>query len=314
MPQIHLHLSDPQLPRRRSPRRPRCRRRTAAAPRSVVELRRRTSRHRPGPAGSSISSTAPSSVVPARDQLEAERAPRPARSRTAARPPAAPGGRGRRRACSAIWSTTLWVIDSSCTVSRSGAAGRRPAGPRSGSRRTTSRSSTSPGGSSATVPIIAAPSPSGCARSAASAASAGSGATTATSRPSQATYSGSMPSSSDAPLTTGRTGTAFSSSTTATPDAVATSLQIVATPPRVASRRQPHAVAGGVEQAGGDAVQRRGVGVDVGDDVQLAAGEHHGDAVVADRPGHQHHVAGLRRGRGQHERRRSSAPTPAVVM
>ncbi len=69
------------------------------------------------------------------------------------------------------------------------------------------------------------------------AASTWSPSTTATSRPSQATYSGSMPSSSQAPRTSGRTGTASSSSTTATPAALATSLQMVATPPLVASRR-----------------------------------------------------------------------------
>ncbi len=45
-----------------------------------------------------------------------------------------------------------------------------------------------------------------------------------------------MPSSSQAPRTSGRTGTASSSTTTATPEAVASSLRMVATPPRVASR------------------------------------------------------------------------------
>ncbi len=47
-----------------------------------------------------------------------------------------------------------------------------------------------------------------------------------------------MPSSSQAPRTPGRTGIASSSRTTATPEDSATSLSTVATPPRVASRRQ----------------------------------------------------------------------------
>ena len=71
-----------------------------------------------------------------------------------------------------------------------------------------------------------------------------------------------------------------------------------------------HAAAGGVaqrphpgdlrQQAGDQAVQRRGVGDDVGLDVQLAPGQHDRDAVVADRPGHQDRVA--RPGLGHPER------------
>src|SRR3954451_18098806 len=98
------------------------------------------------------------------------------------------------------------------------------------------RTRTMPGGSSTTVPISAAAS--SCARSAASAASACSGATKATSLPSLATYIGSMPSSSAAPATSGRTGTSASRTSMPTPDARASSLSTEATPPRVASRRQ----------------------------------------------------------------------------
>ena len=46
-----------------------------------------------------------------------------------------------------------------------------------------------------------------------------------------------MPRISQAPVTSGRTGTLFSSTTTATFEALAISLRIVPTPPRVASRR-----------------------------------------------------------------------------
>src|SRR3954449_12417897 len=98
--------------------------------------------------------------------------------------------------------------------------------------------STMPGGSVRTSPISAARSPPGTERSAASASWAASGATKATILPSLATYIGSMPSSSAAPATAGRTGTSPSRTSIATPDARASSLSTDATPPRVASRRQ----------------------------------------------------------------------------
>src|SRR5215467_2083642 len=95
---------------------------------------------------------------------------------------------------------------------------------------------TSPTGSAVTSPTIAACAPNGWARRAASAFSAWAPSTTATSRPSQATYSGSMPSSSAAPRTWARTGMASSATSTPTPAALAISLRMVATPPLVASR------------------------------------------------------------------------------
>src|ERR1019366_6158162 len=79
--------------------------------------------------------------------------------------------------------------------------------------------------------------PGGGARGAAGAGPAWAPSTPAPSRPSQATYMGSMPSSSEAPRTSVRTGMASSVTTTLTLAAVATSLRMVATPPRVASRR-----------------------------------------------------------------------------
>ena len=209
-------------------------RRTAAAPRRC-RTRRPQARQRALPGRLVDLQHGPLQRGPRGDQLEAE----PHRVRHHAgqprRSPAAPGAPAAGPSRWAIVSTIDWVIDSSC-ISRCAAAGRRPAGRRCGCRRTRSAAAPARAGRRRCVPITAAPSPSGCACSAASAASARSGATTATSRPSQATYIGSMPSSSDAPLTTGRIGSAFSSSTTATPDAMATSLQMVATPPRVASR------------------------------------------------------------------------------
>src|SRR5215472_4345949 len=95
---------------------------------------------------------------------------------------------------------------------------------------------TRPGGSAVTWPMTAACAPSGWARSAATAWSARLPSTTATRRPSHATYSGSMPSSSAAPRTSARTGMASSVTTTSTSAALAISLRIVATPPLVASR------------------------------------------------------------------------------
>src|SRR4051794_16658651 len=98
--------------------------------------------------------------------------------------------------------------------------------------------STIAGGSVLTSPISAACSQPGTARIAASAASACSGATNATSLPSFATYIGSMPRISAAPATAAATGTASSRTSSATPEARASSLSTDATPPRVASRRQ----------------------------------------------------------------------------
>ena len=95
---------------------------------------------------------------------------------------------------------------------------------------------TMPGGSAVTWPMMAAWSPSGCARRAASARSASPASTTATRRPSQATYIGSMPRSSLAPRTSARTGMSSSRTSTPTSADLAISLRIVATPPRVASR------------------------------------------------------------------------------
>src|SRR6266699_6566030 len=92
------------------------------------------------------------------------------------------------------------------------------------------------GGPAVTWPITAACGPAGWARSAASAAPADAASTTATIRPSHATYSGSMPSSSAAPRTSALTGIASSLTSTPTSAALAISLSMVATPPRVASR------------------------------------------------------------------------------
>src|SRR5215471_10862337 len=95
---------------------------------------------------------------------------------------------------------------------------------------------TSPAGSAVTLPMIAACAPSGWARRAAIASSAWPPSTTATSRPSHATYRGSMPSSSAAPRTWARTGMASSATSTPTSAALAISFKMVATPPLVASR------------------------------------------------------------------------------
>ena len=86
----------------------------------------------------------------------------------------------------------------------------------------------------------------------------------------------------------------MSSSVTSTPTSadLAISLRIVATPPRVASRRGPDP-GRAVEQPGHQPVQRGGVGQQVSFDVQLTAGQHDRDAMVADRAGHDDRVARL---------------------
>ena len=88
-----------------------------------------------------------------------------------------------------------------------------------------------------TVPIRAACSPPGTARSAETTASASSGAVTASIRPSHAQYSGSRPSRSQAASTGGSTGTALSSISTDSPVPSTNSLSVVAMPPLVGSRR-----------------------------------------------------------------------------
>ena len=71
---------------------------------------------------------------------------------------------------------------------------------------------------------------------------------------------------------------------TATAASCASSLQIVPSPPRVGSRIQRVFGRGG-EQRLDELVQRCGVGLDLGLDVEVAAGHHHRHAVIAERPG-----------------------------
>ena len=103
--------------------------------------------------------------------------------------------------------------------------------------------------------------------------------TTATSLPSLATYSGSMPSRSQAPVTAGSTGSAASSSTTAE---VRVAGQLVADGADPAAGRVAHPAGRrrGGEQRLDQAAERRGVGADVGLECEVAAGQHHGHAVV----------------------------------
>ena len=71
--------------------------------------------------------------------------------------------------------------------------------------------------------------------------------------------------------------------------------QLVADRPDAAPRRiaQPPRRGSGREQALDQVVQRRGVGDDVGVEREIAAGEHHRDAVVGDGARHEDDVAGL---------------------
>src|SRR5579863_87913 len=89
-----------------------------------------------------------------------------------------------------------------------------------------------------TVPTIRLSLPRGSRRIAARISSAAWGATIASSLPSLATYSGSRPSNSHAPLTSSRTGMHVSSIWMLTLDCAAISFSALDTPPRVGSRRQ----------------------------------------------------------------------------
>ena len=116
-----------------------------------------------------------------------------------------------------------------------------------------------------------------------------------------------------APATAGWTGTAASRTTIATPEARASSLSTEATPPRVASRRQrspgPAASSRRVDRG----PQRARVGLDLGVEAELAAGEHDRRAVLTDRARQQDPVA--RRSRvGRQPARGSRRPRPVVQM
>jgi len=80
-----------------------------------------------------------------------------------------------------------------------------------------------------------------------------------------------------------------------TPDWWAISFSVAATPPRVGSAHQPQPGAGACHRPsyGGDQpVQRRRIRQHGGAEGQVFAAGHDGDAVVADRAGEQHGVAG----------------------
>ena len=184
------------------------------------------------------------------------------------------------------------------SFSRSSEVGRPPAGPsRAGRRRPSARA---PCRGARRRPRRPRSRPrSRAPRSASSAASAASGATIATITPSLATYIGSMPRSSAAPATSGDTGTSASRTRTDAVEARASSFSTDATPPRVASRMQRSDGPAALHQRVGGRPKRARVGLDLGVEPQLAAGEHDRGAVRADRAGHEHAVAGLERGGGE---------------
>ncbi len=99
-------------------------------------------------------------------------------------------------------------------------------------------------------------------------------------------------------------GIARSSSTTAIPDASASSLSAVATPPRVGSRMKRSESPSPTSEAASSctgAVSEREVGLER----EAAARDHHGHAVVADRPGREHAVSVVGRARVRGRRRRA---------
>ena len=68
-----------------------------------------------------------------------------------------------------------------------------------------------------------------------------------------------------------------------------------------------------LEQRGGQLVHRRGVALERGLEPELAAGDEHGEAVVADRAGDEDAVARPRPRRARARRPARTSPTPAVV-
>ena len=218
------------------------------------------------------------------------------------------------RAGSGTNSVAMRSPSSPSIANRSAAADRRRAGPSPACRRTPSRRAPSRAARSCTSPITAARSQPGTARSAASAASARSAATKATSLPSLAMYIGSRPRISAAPATAGVTGTSRLAHHIATLDARASSFSTEATPPRVASRMQCSPRPGGVEQRVDGRPQRARVRLDVGVEVELAAGQHDRRAVVADRARDEDPVARRERRRRQARRAGRRRPMPAVVQ
>ena len=105
-----------------------------------------------------------------------------------------------------------------------------------------------------------------------------------------------MPSSSAAPATAGRTGTAASRTIIATADARASSFSTDATPPRVASRMQ-RTGSGRVQQRVDGGPQRSRVRLDLGVQVELAARQHDRRAVLADASRQQDAVTRAQTGR-----------------
>ena len=117
--------------------------------------------------------------------------------------------------------------------------------------------------------------------------------TMARKRPSQATYSGSSPSSSQAPCTSGRIGTAASSICISDPRRGGDLAQRRGQP---AARRiaQDPGIGSDVQQGADERQDRRRVGAQRGLERDAVARHHHRDAVVADRTGDQQDVAGRR--------------------
>ena len=162
-------------------------------------------------------------------------------------------------------------------------------------------SSTIPGGSAVTWPMTAACAPSGWARSAASAVVG-----LVRRRPRR-------PAGPRRPRTSGRCRAVRRRRGPSVATGMASSLTSTPTPAEVGHLVEDggHPAAGGVaqradpggrrQQVGDQAVQRGGVRDQVGLDVQLTAGQHDGHAVLADRPGHDDHVAGLGVGHAQRD-------------
>ena len=99
-----------------------------------------------------------------------------------------------------------------------------------------------------------------------------------------------MPRISQAALTAGRTGSALSSRTTASPAASASSLSAVASPPRVGSRIQRSAVPRATSAAASSCTAAVSLSISASS-CEVAARDHDGHAVIGERAGEEHPVA-----------------------
>ncbi len=299
-PREHLHVEAPRT-------------RAQHSGKSSITLSVPHSRQRPAAGTCSITSSAPSSAVPSRHEPEGEvqrvgddLAQVPDLHLDPLDPPPGRVARGDRPRCAS-------AIESSC-ISRSSAAGRRRAGPSRAGRRTRSRPAPCRAARSCTSPISAASSPPGSPAARRAPRRRAPARRTRRACPRWPRTAGRCRGSPHAPATAGWTGTAASRTTIADAGGARELVEHRgdAAARRVAQAAQPRA--GGVEQGVDGRPQRAGVGLDVGVELELAAGEHDRRAVLADRARDSRIRSPGRRRSGASRARGSRRPRPVVQM